>query len=172
MTELTANALREAMSYDPATGNFTWITRRQGTWVGRPAGRPGKNGGYGTIMLRGKLYLAHRLAWLYVHGEWPPHLIDHINGNRGDNRICNLRPATSSQNAINKKLRSDNVSGSRGVYWKRNERKWIAQIGVQGKRIHLGSFEDQQKAEHAYRNAAALHHGDFRHHERRDTGAP
>lgn len=112
-----APELRELLDYDPASGVFRWRhTTRGYVQKGRVAGCYTKNW-YVNICVRGRNYGAHRLAWLYVHGEWPPKFIDHVNGDLSDNRIANLRPATRAQNGANRKLESNSSSGLKGVSW-------------------------------------------------------
>lgn len=84
---------------------------------------------------------AHRVIWLLAHGEWPTDQIDHINGNRGDNRIANLRPATFWENARNQKRRSTNKSGVQGVVWDKAQGKWQARITADNRQRHLGYFD-------------------------------
>lgn len=94
--------LKEVLDYDPATGVFTWRVELNARGkVGDPAGC--NSWGYRVIRIDGRLYGAHRLVWLYVHGRWPDAMIDHVNGDRSDNRIENLREANSVQNAHNAK---------------------------------------------------------------------
>lgn len=101
-----------------------------------------KNGqGYIVIQVAGASYRAHRLAWLYVHGEWPQEEIDHINHDRTDNRISNLRPATRLINAKNLSRSARCSSGLTGVHWYAKTKKWQAQIMANRKRIHLGYFD-------------------------------
>lgn len=158
---LTAEKLRETLSYDPETGEFTWMVRLSSRRMpGQSAGTPCKNG-YKHISVLGRMYYAHRLAWFYVHGEWPPECIDHINGKRSDNRIANLRLATVSQNNANSKLPCSNTSGFKGVVWLPKNRKWRAQIKRHRKMFHLGCFDSKEAAAAAYRAAAVGYHGDF-----------
>ena len=105
--------------------------------------------------------LAHRVAWVMTHGEWPKEMIDHINGDRSDNRLCNLRQATRSQNLINSKLSSRNSSGFRGVSWCSAKQKWDARIYSATKLRLLGRFKTKEEAIAAYAAAAAELHGDF-----------
>ena len=144
--ELTAEKLRELLHYEPATGIFTWKVRtansvKVGDVAGCPDGR-----GYLCIKVLNRLYRAHRLAWLYHFGEWPTDQIDHINRNRSDNRIENLREVTNKQNHQNKSKRSDNTSGHTGVYWHKQKSKWRARIKHNQKLIHLGLFATIEEA--------------------------
>jgi hypothetical protein len=165
MTEpkLTAERLRELLSYDPETGIFTWIARpalcnRIGAMAGSFDTR-----GYLRIQIDGRGHKYHRLAWLYVNGEWPKKGLDHINGVKDDNRICNLREATDSQNAANCAARPCNTSGFKGVYLESRSKtqKWRARVQVSGKLRNFGSFTDQTTAMIAYNFAALKHYGKF-----------
>src|SRR5690348_8622850 len=111
--ELTQERLRECLSYEPRMGDFTWHKSRCRVKVGDMAGTPHPDG-YVQINIGGRLYLAHRLVWLHVYGEWPIAYLDHINGVRDDNRLINLRPATHSQNKANSRCRRDSRSGLKG----------------------------------------------------------
>ena len=114
---------------------------------------------YLYIKINYKKYAAHRLAWLYVYGELPSKNIDHINGNKLDNRICNLRQADNFQNLQNQiKPRKDNKTGFLGVYFSNKHKKYIAKIVVNHKRIHLGLFKTKEEAGEAYLKAKRLHH--------------
>ena len=153
---LSAERLREVLKYAPETGLFYWRVTRGGAIAEMEAGN--RNNGYCRIEIDGIQYYAHRLAWLYVHGEHPAEEIDHRNGNPCDNRIENLRPCSRAQNARNIS-RKRNSSGFKGVC--RCGRKWTAQIAVNGRKIYLGLFSSPQKAAEAYDKAARLHHGEF-----------
>lgn len=109
------------------------------------AGSYDKNG-YLRILYRGKLYMGHWLAWLYIYGKWPDNEIDHINGKAGDNRICNLRDVTRKQNMENKKVYKNSKTGYPGVSWHSRDKKWNVRIGHYGKRISLGYFDDLTEA--------------------------
>lgn len=155
---VTGAKLKECFCYYPDTGDFIRLTRL-GRWgAGTNAGSLHVQG-YIIISIDKQLYKAHRLAWLYVHGEWPTHGfdIDHINGNRADNRITNLRLATRSQNNANSKTRRDNISGSRGVSRWHRDHRWRATINGR----HLGLYETKQEAQEAYSIAARQEFGDF-----------
>lgn len=155
--------LKEFLDYNPQDGLFRWLKRANQNGSAEPgtiAGGPSGDASYIRIRLKGRFYKAHRLAWLYVHGEWPPE-IDHINGDTGDNTIANLRPATPSQQAANRKLRSDNTSGYKGVYWHKPKSKWLAYIYQRGSRVNLGFFDDPAIAHAAYVSAAKSLFGAF-----------
>lgn len=152
---LTAERLREALHYDHETGVFTWRSRTSNrVKIGDIAGAIDLNG-YRLIGVDGRLYKAHRLAWLYVYGRWPVKQIDHINGVRDDNRFANLREATSGENHQNITRRSDNTSGFIGVTWHRQNMKWMAQIRVDGRYHYLGCFNTSEEANAAYLKAKA-----------------
>lgn len=130
--------VKELLSYDSATGILAWKIRTPKSEIGDEAGGFTPDG-YRYVGVDGKRYLAHRLAWFYVHGTWPSGHIDHINGGRSDNRIENLRDATVSQNAHNtKKLNWASTTGFIGVARKRS--KFMSRITVRNQIIHLGIF--------------------------------
>lgn len=158
---LTRDRLREVLDYQPDTGIFTWkISTARCVKVGEVAGV--MNGSsYRLIRIDRHLYRAHRLAWLYVTGDWPSAEVDHINGMKGDNRFVNLREATSSQNKRNVRKRSDNVSGFKGVTWVSQGNRWRAQIRVNGILKHIGYFGTPSDAHAAYTSAAAKYHHEF-----------
>lgn len=154
---LTQARIHELFEYDKDTGVFTRkTTRRAGTKAGTINGR-----GYRQVGVNGKLYLLHRLIWIYVNGDAPFEEIDHINGVRDDNRITNLRTATRSSNMQNQRAaRSNSKSGVLGVHWHKARKKWAAYIGVSGKTINLGRFTDKLDAHKAYVTAKRrLHEG-------------
>ena len=159
---VTAEEVRRLLAYDPDTGIFVWKVDRGIVRAGDIAGRTQKIGRteyvYITVSIR--QYRAHRLAWLYVHGEWPRHLIDHINGIGSDNRICNLREATNAQNmqAPNVRLMSNNKSGHAGVTFHKDRQEWRATICVQQKRIFIGRFDTMEAAAEARAKAKKIHH--------------
>lgn len=159
---MTQAELMEALHYDPATGVFTWRSSpgMRRVRVGSPAGG-GKKTGYRVITVYGRKYAAHRLAWLYVTGNWPVADIDHRNRQRDDNRIHNLREATRMQNAQNRKPRAGAASGFTGVSLSGG--KWCAVIMHNGRQRVLGRFDDLGRAKSA---RLAAEHELFTHAER------
>ena len=158
--ELTVEYLRSVLDYDPATGVFTWKVRTsRRVKVGDVAGCQSGHG-YLRIAVQSRLYKAHRLAWLYVYGAWPKDQLDHINRNRSDNRISNLREVTNKQNGQNASKRSDNTSGHPGAYWDKRRSKWVAQIAHNQKQIHLGYFTNIEEAVAARKAAEKLYWAD------------
>ncbi|WNJ77794.1 HNH endonuclease signature motif containing protein [Cedecea neteri] len=156
---LSWEELIKTLSYDPETGIFIKraLTKHQKERLaGTNSGSP-----YTRICLNRNTYLAHRLAWYYMTGKPPEMLIDHINGDKRDNRFCNLRPADYSQNMMNSKIASSNTSGCKGVCWKKSEKKWQAIGKIQGKKKHLGYFDNFDEAVSAYKEFAIEHHGEF-----------
>ena len=162
MSAITLGVLRENLLYSPETGFFTWlVVKRPGQAVGDVAGSVNK-AGYRVIQLDGRIYKAHRLAWLYVHGVWPANTIDHINGAKSDNRIANIREATCQQNGANRRGPNRNATcGIRGVYWSKAHSRWKASIGHENKRRFLGLFASKDDAANAYNAAAAILYGEF-----------
>jgi hypothetical protein len=157
---ITQQELKEFLHYDQDTGIFTWIkTSSKSIKIGYIAGYLHKDG-YFRIRLHGNKYLAHRLAWLYVHG-YMPDCIDHINNTKNDNRISNLRQATAFENACNRKKASHNTSGIKGVHWCKKDKKWIARINVNNKRIVLGYFNNLEFAELVINEARQKYHGEY-----------
>lgn len=158
---LTAERVRALLDYDAATGQFTWLADRTGkAKVGQRAGTLQGNGAV-AIGIDGKVYLAHRLAWLWTHGSWPRSGVDHINGNRSDNRLDNLRVATPKQNSGNRCLDKRNKSGYRGVSWHQGKQMWLAQVTVAGRAKSLGLYETAEEASEACQKAGIEEYGEF-----------
>jgi hypothetical protein len=154
--------LHTLLAYDPGSGEFRW---REKVSSRRPAGSPAGTRtarGYIRIRINGKTHAAHRLAWLFVYGDWPEQQIDHINGDRADNRIANLRdvaPRVNSQNR--KRANATNSNGLLGVSRCRERGTFVAQIrDPQGRMKFLGRFDQSEAAHAAYLKAkAVLHEG-------------
>lgn len=156
---ITQQRVRELLDYDPLTGVLTWKIARPGVMAGQIAGCPSTYG-YIVVRIDGVLYRANRIAFLHAHG-YLPHMVDHENLVRDDNRLSNLRPATRSQNAANSGMSVRNTSGHKGVYRDKKNGKWRAMIGVDGKRLAIGRFNDIMEAARAYRDAAVANFGEF-----------
>lgn len=163
---LTQEELKELLHYDPDTGGFTRkVSESNRVKVGDVAGW--RSEGYIRMRVRGKFYFAHRLAFLYMTGEWPEDQIDHINHIRDDNRWCNLREVSNQENHKNKPKRKDNTSGVTGVCWDKTNKKWWAQIKAEGKVKNLGCFTSKEDAIKARKEAEIKYgfhdnHGDKR----------
>lgn len=158
---ITAERLRQMLDYDPATGVFTWRVKPcRNVRAGDSAGAQRKDG-YWRIGVAGEKHLAHRLAWLHVHGRWPDEDIDHINGDPGDNRLANLRECSRSQNLANRRRGTNNASGHKGVFWCSTNQKWAARLTFAGKQVHLGLFGSLEDASAAYARGAREHYGEF-----------
>lgn len=155
---LTRNLIEGALSYDSGTGIF--LRKKNGETAGNIA-----NNGYRSISINvdGKRQrcLAHRLAWVLVHGYFPKTDVDHIDGNRDNNAIANLRLATRSQNLGNSKRRTHNSSGFKGVHFHKHMKVWRARITFQGKEIFLGHYPSAELAHEAYVVAAKRLFGEF-----------
>lgn len=160
--EMTQELLRSILFYEPTTGEFTWL--QDVSWrmlKGMKAGTLDKGNGYMNVAYQYRSYKLHRLAWFYVHNEWPAFDIDHINGNRADNRISNLRSVTRAVNLQNQRLpKTNNKSGFLGVYWNKWHKKWATDIAVNGKKQHIGYFDKPEDAHEAHlQRKRAIHEG-------------
>lgn len=153
--------LNELLTYDPVTGLFKWRVTRGSVKAGKSAGSP-QGLGYLQIRIDRKLYLSHRLAWLYMTGEYPELEIDHMNSNRSDNRFENLRHVDPSTNMENeRRARAGRVYGSTlGAFYRKDTGRWFSKITVKRKVIDLGYFPDEASAHAAYIEAKRrLHAG-------------
>ena len=157
--------LKQLLHYDAPTGIFRWRfckNRHMQPWD--IAGVPTKRQGYIKIMINRKSYLAHRLAWLYVTGSMPKSHIDHINGDKADNRIQNLREADNATNHWNEPLRSTNKSGHKGVWMNKNTKKWQTGLRFNGVQVSAGIFENLEDAASAIRALREKCHGEYANH--------
>jgi len=157
-TELTQARLKEILDYNPETGLFyRKISTSMRPRIGVAGGKCSR--GYIRIKVDGEMYYGHRLAWLYMTGEWPKDQIDHVDGIKSNNRFHNLREANKSQNMQNqKKARSGNTSGLLGVGWHKTAKKWRARIVVNGDVKSLGFFDCKFEAHGAYMDAKVKLH--------------
>jgi len=163
--------LRKLLDYDPETGILTWKARpvemfsKAGIgreWNNRYAGKAAGNEigyqkGYLAFTALGSHLLAHRVAWALHYSEWPADHMDHINGNKADNRIENLRVVTVRENCMNRPRRKDNSSGHTGVYWVANENRWMAQIKAGGRQKTIGRYLEKEDAIAARKDAEAAY---------------
>lgn len=181
--KLSPKQLRQMLRLDPDTGKLYWRERgpewfndgfrtpehNMGIWNARYANTEAftsyDTNGYFRGKILGKAYASHRVVWTIYYGEWPKDQIDHINGIRDDNRIVNLRVVSNSENSRNIKIPATNTSGKIGVSWKKPNKKWQAQIKVNGSIIYLGLFADKRDAVEA-RKAAEIKHGFHKNHGR------
>lgn len=142
---ITQDELKKVLDYDPNTGIFRWKIKNTRTYIGMVAGFKNDNG-YISIGVKRKWRGAHRLAWLYVHGYMPESDIDHINRDRTDNRISNLREASRSCNVRNSDVSITNKSGIKGVFWNKRLESWQVYIGIHGEIHYLGVHKDKIEA--------------------------
>lgn len=163
MSDLTQKYLQEILHYNPDTGAFKWAKTRKRVRIGDTAGHIHARG-YIHICILSRRYMAHRLAWFYVHGKWPQDEIDHINGVRDDNRIANLREANHVDNQRNRPIPKNNTSGIKGVWWDKKTNKWCAAVRVNGKRRYIGYFTDIAEAEQETIKFREQYHGEFANH--------
>lgn len=155
---ITQKELKKLLHYDPETGVFTWLCDRSDkVKAGDIAGGSNLSNGYKRLCVNYKIYLQHRLAFLYMEGEMPKNLVDHINGNRSDNRWCNLRHADNFGNAQNSAIRRDNTSGHAGIWKPKNRNKWVVQI----RNKHVGYCNSFEEAKKMYQQHAVKQYGEF-----------
>lgn len=156
---LTQAELKKWLNYDPLTGVFTWAKPSHNRIVGAVAGS--LNLGYIRIKLNYKSYKAHRLAWLFMTGEFPQQKIDHKDTDKANNIWLNLREATTKQNMQNTGIPKNNTSGYKGVAWNSNANKFKVTIQVDGKAKHLGYFSDPKEGSIVYQKVAKATRGEY-----------
>lgn len=152
--------LRRIFVYHQDTGALEWNVSRGSIKKGAPAASK-NSGGYLDVRIDGNLIKVHRVAWAIVYGYWPSHEIDHINGIRTDNRLCNLRKASKYENMQNQKIRKSSKSGYKGVSFYSRKKMWRACITVNKKFVHIGFFEKPEQAHAAYVDSAKKYFGEF-----------
>lgn len=160
---MNAQRIRELLDYDLEFGSFVHRVSRGRVKSGMIAGSP-HNAGYLRTRVDGRDYLLHRLAFLWVEGELPEAHVDHINGNRLDNRWSNLRKASRSENMMNASISQRNSTGAKGVHFDKSRGTWLASLSVKGRSKNLGRFRDPLLAESIVRRARNEHHGEFANH--------
>lgn len=175
----TPEQLRELLRYEPETGKLFWKPRDQhsfspgntsqearcSAWNKRYANKEAfatKNKfGYFVSAIFDKKCMAHRVAWAIHYGEFPEEEIDHINRDRGDNRISNLRKASRSENCWNMNKKKNSGIALKGAYFEEKSGRWMSKICVYGHQKHIGRFDSQEEAHAAYCEAAKKYHGEF-----------
>jgi hypothetical protein len=160
-TQTSIEDLKSVLVYDEITGKFYWSkTQNSRSIQGKEAGTLHRTG-YIVIRYKGKAYSAHRLAWAFIKAHWPKRNIDHIDGDRKNNRFNNLREASHSENLYNLKLSSKNTSGMKGVHWSKANKKWKVQIKKEYKTYFGGYFFDVEEAKKSAKFLRRKLHGDF-----------
>lgn len=147
--------LEKLFNYDHSTGA---LLNRAGKYIDGEAGHFDATTGYRRVSINNKKYYTHRVIWAMLHGEWPEGQIDHVNHNKVDNRISNLRLCSHKDNGRNQKKASNNTSGVTGVYWDNRYSRWMAAIMIDGINKFLGYFEDKEEAAQC-RKRAEVEHG-------------
>jgi len=160
---LTQELLKTILQYDPETGIFVRLASTQPYFIGKPAGCPTARG-YITIQILGRRYPAHRLAWLYMTGDWPEFIIDHKNGDVADNSFTNLREANGAKNSYNMRKSKANTSGIKGVYLHKKTQMWAGVVTYGGSRYWTGSHPTKEAAEQAVRAKREELHGEYTNH--------
>jgi hypothetical protein len=164
-TTIDASYVRRVFLYDPETGALLWrhrddvLPRVNKRFAGRPAGCSDGQYGYISIRLCDRLYQAHRLIWLYMTGDWPADLVDHIDGNPANNVWTNLRPATRGEN--NRNRLTTRKGRLKGTHLNRATGKWYVQIMLEKRNHNFGQFDTEEEAHAAYVEAARRLHGAF-----------
>lgn len=159
---LTQAQLQAYLTYDPDTGVFTSLAS------GKSIGWKGWKG-YVSVAVYDVTYRAHRLAWLYITGEWPKGLLDHRDGDKSNNRFNNLRECTHSQNSANGIGKKNNSGLPRGVRKTHGAKTFKAEISINSRKIHLGCYSTEDEAYEVYALASELVHGDYAYHLSRDS---
>lgn len=158
---ITQNQLKEELEYNPETGLFIRKKSGNGNNKGDVAGSKDKDG-YIIIRVHGKRYKAHRLAWLYIYGYLPKAQIDHINRNKSDNRISNLREVFHADNRKNQDKTKRNSTGRKGVSFSGDKNKpYRVYCSINGVNTYLGMFKTLEEAGNAYDESAKKHHGEY-----------
>ncbi len=152
MLTLDVSLLRKLFKYNKRTGVLSW-RKRDRNLTGVEAGGIDRRIGYRRVNIKHRLYLAHRIILAIVNGSWPSEQVDHINGNRSDNRLSNLRTVSRDENLLNKSMYSNNKTGVTGVNWHKQHRKWYVGIRANKKSKFVGLFDDLPSAIAARKSA-------------------
>lgn len=158
---ITHEQLLQVLHYNPITGIFTWKVGKRGTLVGSRAGHQHKAKTYRHLSVNGKSYMEHRLAYFYYYGVWPKDKIDHIDHDKTNNAINNLREANTCENNSNVKMTKRNTSGYKGVSWSKKRSKWKCVVGHKKRYYCIGFYTCPIEAAKAYDSKAIELHGDY-----------
>lgn len=160
MTNLTQTQLKEVLIYDATNGHFRWNPQLsvKGIPSGCRAGSVETRSGYRRIKIHGTSYAEHRLAWLYSYGDWPKGVIDHLDHNRSNNALCNLRDVSQAENMKNTKQVSGTITGHQGIWYNSKTNRYVAEITVAGKKVYQRVFRTCNQAIEA-REAELIKHG-------------
>lgn len=153
----------DLLAYDAETGVITWKVSKHPIAQGSVAGGVHPDG-YRRIGILGKQYQAHRVAWLLHYGEQPPQFLDHINGERDDNRISNIRAVTNAENQRNSRINANNTTGVKGVHFDKTAGRYKAKFKVNTKQVSCGYHDTVEQAAEAIRARREELHGEFAHH--------
>ncbi len=158
---LTQNYLKTILNYNPITGDLIWkISKGRRVKKDQIAGWTTSRG-YREVQIDGKVYQAHRVIWLLEKGSWPEIEIDHKDLVKSNNRLDNLRPATDTQNQMNRALQKNNKSGHKGVIWHKRDKRWYSYISVNKKHIWLGYYKEYDDAVIARKKAVSKYFGEY-----------
>lgn len=157
---ITLTRAREVLIYDDQTGEMRWRTDQGKRAAGQPVGSQSSSGHLQT-WIDGNLYQVHRLAWLLHYGEWPVLFLDHVDGDRANNKIANLRQANGSQNCANRAPARKMHGSLKGASYCKMSKRWKSSITKDGRARYLGCFKTEREAHDAYCSAAKQLHGDF-----------
>ena len=158
--------IRNFLSYSSETGELRWLkSPANRVKIGNTVTHVDVSSGYITFRFKYRLHMAHRVAWYLHTGKQPVNHIDHINGIKTDNRFCNLREATTSQNLCNRGKQRNSTSGYKGVYWDKIHQNWYSRIQHQNRDYYLGRFPTPEEAHRAYCVKADELHKEFAHHQ-------
>lgn len=170
----SSELLRQLLRYEPETGKLYWKMRPREmfvrdmswrTWNTKNAGKEAFTAisaqGYRAGAVNGRMFAAHRVIFAMHYGFWPTECVDHIDRDKSNNRIANLRAASYSENSRNRGKQANNTSGRKGVFWDKKLRRWLASIKHHQKQRNLGYYDDKESAYLAYKSAAEKLHGEF-----------
>lgn len=160
MTKPSAKDIQKAFAYDPQAGIFRWKKHRTRKFVGKIAGFVSKQKGYWLLTLRDQKVLGHIAAWCCYYGKYPKTYLDHIDLDKNNNRISNLRLSSKSNNGANRPPQINNTSGYKGVFWSKAAKKWMVQIKIRNRLCYGGLFTSKIDAASRYDEMATRGFGE------------